>query len=447
MPTEQTQAPSTQSPNRRGVPRRREDLKLRQRERELEAARRICQDLFQHRNVDALVEQALHTALDVIGTEAGSVLLADQESKQLVFRYVIGGKAEVLHGTFIPWDKGLAGAVFQSGEPVVSSDVQQDDRHFADVDTSTGYKTRDMIVLPLKRWDGEPIGVLEVLNKREGRLDQDDVAILTIVSAISAQAIEEARLFEEAKLAEVARILGNIGHDVKNLLQPVVTATGLLQSEVDELYARLPATEMDKAKASHELCNEVIGMLRDGSQRIQNRMKQIADCVKGLTAPPNFVPCRVADVVHNVLRTLRLLAEEKGAALRTEGLDLLPPIRADESQLFNVFYNLVNNAIPEVSAGGSITVRGRAQTEAGVVVLEVADTGRGMSPEVRKNLFTTRVSSRKAGGTGLGTKIVKDVVYAHGGQISVKSEEGVGTTFEIRLPIHHGHAAAAFGKA
>jgi len=402
----------------------------------LEAARRICQALFQKVEIDELVERTIHIALEVIGAEAGSILLADPDSQQLVFRYVVGGKAEDLHGTGIPWDKGIAGAVFHSGEPVVSGDITQDDRHFGEIDARTGYRTRDMIVLPLKRWGGEPIGVLEALNKRDGQLDQDDVAILTIISALSAETIEQARLFEEAKLAEVVRILGDIGHDVKNLLQPVVTATGLLQEEIDELYAALPPAELRKAEASHEMCNEVIAMLRESSQRIQNRMKQIADCVKGLSAPPMFAPCQVGDVVKSAVRTLHVLAQERGVAVRTEGLDLLPPIMADESRLFNAFYNLINNAIPEVPAGGSITILGYGKPEAGVVLLEVSDTGRGMPPEICQKLFSARVSSRKAGGTGLGTKIVKDAVLAHGGQITVRSEIGTGTTFSISLPIN-----------
>ena len=59
-----------------------------------------------------------------------------------------------------------------------------------------------------------------------------------------------------------------------------------------------------------------------------------------------------------------------------------------------------------------------------------------MPPEVRDSLFTSKAVSTKPGGTGLGTKIVKDVVAAHGGSISVDSQEGVGTTFHIRLPLH-----------
>jgi signal transduction histidine kinase len=69
------------------------------------------------------------------------------------------------------------------------------------------------------------------------------------------------------------------------------------------------------------------------------------------------------------------------------------------------------------------------------MLIEVADTGRGMPQWVKERLFTDRVVSTKPGGTGLGTRIVKNVVDAHGGTISVESEEGKGTTFYIKLPV------------
>ncbi len=176
-------------------------------------------------------------------------------------------------------------------------------------------------------------------------------------------------------------------------------------------------------------------MLRNATGHIHERVKEIADCVKDMSAPPRFVPCRVADVVGEVFKTLGLLAEEKKITLRAEGLKDLPTIQADERRLFNAFYNLVNNAIPEVPPGGSISVCGRADASSDAVLLLVEDTGRGMPTEKCKSLFTAGAISRKPGGTGLGTKIVKDVVDAHGGRISVESTEGVGTTFRIRIPL------------
>jgi signal transduction histidine kinase len=82
-----------------------------------------------------------------------------------------------------------------------------------------------------------------------------------------------------------------------------------------------------------------------------------------------------------------------------------------------------------------VTISASHQASDDFIRLRVADTGNGMPPEIRDHLFTNRLVSSKTGGTGLGTKIVKDVVDMHGGRITVESEPGKGTTFEIRLPI------------
>ncbi len=424
----------THSPERRGASRRQEDRRLQRRDRELEAARRISQALFEHLHSDDLIEKALTAALDEVGAENGSILLAVPESKELVFRHSIGA-SPVQAGTAIPWDKGIAGEVFRTGEPIVIGDVKKDQRHFPGIDAMTEHETRDLIALPLKRWEGEPIGVLEILNKRHGRLDNDDLALLVIISAIAASSIEQARLFQEAKMAEVVRLLGDISHDIKNLLMPVATGAGLLDDEIKELFGNLAEAQKKKAEPSYRMCKEVITMFGNSTRRIQDRVKEIADCVKGMSTAPVFAPCRVAAVVKDVYEALSWFADQKGLTLKTEQLDSLPEIMADERRLFNAFYNLINNAIPEVPAGGSVSVFGREDPPGVGILVAVADTGRGMPPEIVDNLFTTRARSRKAGGTGLGTKIVKDVVDAHRGRISVESQLGTGTTFYVFLPV------------
>ena len=407
---------------------------LDRKERELEAARRISEALFQHLSVEDVVEQGLKMALEVVNCQAGCVLLANPETKKLVFYHVIGDRPPN-PGMAFPWTQGIAGTVFATGEPVVIKDAKEDRRHLGEIDQITGFHTKDMIALPLKRWEGHPIGVLEVINKRDGRLDQDDVAILTIIGAFTALSIEQARLFQEAKLAEVARILGNIGHDVKNMLMPVLCGTSLLKDEINEIFADLPKFDPDKGRTSQELCLEIIEMVANNAKRIQERVKEIADCVKGLTSPPRFAPCKLHHVVAAVFDTLKLAAQEKGITLGHEGMVELPVMQADESRLFNAFYNLVNNAISEVPQGGSITIKGQIEAMGKTVHVSVIDTGRGMPAEIRDTLFTTRVVSRKQGGTGLGTKIVKDVVEAHSGVIAVESEVNVGTIFHIHLPM------------
>lgn len=245
-----------------------------------------------------------------------------------------------------------------------------------------------------------------------------------------------AQLAEEAKLAEIARLLGDIGHDVKNMMMPIVLGVELFDSELRELLKRLTPNDENRRRATQEMSQEVFGMVRTNSRRIQDRVREIADAVKGRSGAANFSPCRISKLISAVFSTLRFYAEQSGVRLSAENLDDLPILKADEGRLFNAFYNLINNAIPETPAGGSITVDGRFDPEAEVLVLSVKDTGRGMPRDVRDSLFSKRVISRKAGGTGLGTRIVKDAVDSHAGSITVESEEGKGTTFFVSLPLN-----------
>jgi signal transduction histidine kinase len=408
---------------------------------ELEAVERISQALFQSIDLDELVETTLHIALEEVGAEAGSILLADPEKEALIFQYSIGDKP-VPRGTAIPWDKGISGAVYQSGEARITNQVTHDSSHLHQIDQATGFVTRNMITVPLRRWRGEPIGVLNALNKRAGPLTNHDLGLLTIISAFAALAIQQAKQFDDAKKAEMVTLLGDIGHDMKNLLTPVHTGVELLREELNELFGGMSPAELSKKKANKDICDEAGDMAQNGVRRLHDRVKEMADCVKGLSAPPDFTLCSVGPVVLEVFHTLQGLARDKQITLRTEDLESLPEFHADERRLYNALYNLINNAIPETPPGGSITVRGHLDRDTGNIALAVTDTGRGMAPEIRDRLFSANAVSTKKGGTGLGTKIVKDVVDAHKGKIWVESEPGAGTTFHIRLPLDPttGHA-------
>jgi len=244
-----------------------------------------------------------------------------------------------------------------------------------------------------------------------------------------------AQLLEEAKLAEVTRVLGDIGHDIKNMLMPVLSGADLLKDEIDEQFPQLLEIKAQGAELSYANSQDLLKMIVTNAKRIQDRVREIADAVKGVTSPPHFVPCQIHDIVEGVYETLRTYAKEKGIALSTANLEALPLLEGDERRLFNALYNLVNNAIPEIPHGGSVAIRGSVEEDSNTMYLAVTDTGRGMPPEIRDRLFTSQAISTKATGTGLGTKIVKDVIMIHHGTIRVESEQGKGTTFHIQLPI------------
>ena len=340
--------------------------------------------------------------------------------------------------------EGLIGRVWATGKPIWIPDVVADP-NFRRAPMAARVGLHGGFAFPVCK--GEHMyGVIDFFSRESREPDQDvldmvaDIGIKVGLFVDRKRTEEElrrteARLVEEQRLAEVARVLGDIGHDLKNMLMPILSGAALLEQELSECFSKLPQPAVSAIKPSRDLTQELIEMIRRGAGRIHDRVKEIADSVKGLTRAPQFAPCRVADVVASVYATLHILADERGVALRAEGVDTLPEIRADESRLFNAIYNLVNNAIPEVPSGGSVTVQGRTDQPGRNIVLSVVDTGKGMSPEVRDSLFTYQAISRKVGGTGLGTKIVKDVVDAHGGSITVESEQGVGTSFHITLPV------------
>jgi signal transduction histidine kinase len=430
---------------RRRKSRRETDRLLGGAQRELAAARRISEVLFESPHSDEVIVRALDAAVEVVDAEGGSILIASPDTGELVFQHSIGIRP-VPVGTAIPWDKGIAGLVFKSGEPVIIDDVTRDSRHFKGIDRLTDFLTKDMIATPLRRWNGETIGVLEVLNKRGGRFDENDLQLLLIVSAISASAIERARLNEEAKLAEVAKLFGDISHDIKNLLTPMAFGAELIAEVLDNLFARLAEGERESVGRRYHSCRKLISSLEISSNRIQERLKEFSDCIIGISTEPVFASCRLGNVVDEVFEALRAPAQQRGIALVSQGLEPLPALMADDGRLFNAFYNLVNNAIPEVPAGGSITISGERDPRHSGVLVSVADTGRGMPAEVSAALFTAHAKSRKRLGSGLGIRIVKDVVDAHNGRIEVESAPGAGTTFRIFLPLNQPVASRDTGN-
>jgi signal transduction protein with GAF and PtsI domain len=248
-----------------------------QRERELAAAQRVSEALSQCIKIQDLIEQALRTTLDVLNAENGSLLLADAEREELVFCHSIGDKP-VPHGTAIPWTRGISGAVFKSGKAEVVTDAQKDPRYLADIDLLCGSVTHDIITMPLKRWQGDPIGVLQVMNKRHGQLDEQDVGILTITCALSAMAIEQARFFEQTKGAEVA-------HERMRALTQSQARLRALASELN-LVLLLGRMKLSESRRLPGLTPHCLDLLNEVDQALTHSLTYTRTLVADL-APPN----------------------------------------------------------------------------------------------------------------------------------------------------------------
>ena len=423
---------------------------LQQRERQIEAIRRTGDALFSHRGVAATIRETLQLALQVFGADAGTLYLYDPATDTLEFRYVVGPASPTLTGQRMPAGKGVAGKVFRSGLPDLAGDISVRDEHDSSMDAKSGYHTQSLMTVPVKRPDGDPIGVMQVINAGSSSpFDTRDLEVLQVLCGQAASAIEQARLEEQARRAEIVNVIGDISHDIKNMLTPIQSGVWTLEPMLDQLFEDLdkiretcPDTApwgADIARIASVVREDYRWMLAgalDAADKVQARTREIADAIKGDIAPPFFETANLNETAREVVQTLRLVAENKDIHLTLDLDPGLPPAEFDRKKMDTALYNLVNNAIPATPAGGAITVRTRGpRAGEDTLLVEVQDTGRGMPDHVRARLFTDEAISTKPGGTGLGTRIVAGVVKHHDGTITVSSEPGQGTTFSVRLPL------------
>ena len=150
-------------------------------------------------NVDELLEMIMKSASELLNAETSSLLLLDEDSGDLVIHVATGEPGERVERRHVPPGKGIAGAVLESGEPTVISDAKTDERFYGVMDQATGFETKNMLALPLKVRD-QSIGVVEVINKRDGEWTDDDKDLAGALANQAAIAIDNARLY--AKLAD-----------------------------------------------------------------------------------------------------------------------------------------------------------------------------------------------------------------------------------------------------
>ena len=396
-----------------------------------------------------VVASALEASLETVDADSGSILLHSPTDDALVFEYVVGPIADRLLGRSMPVTEGIAGRVFRTGEASLLNDVSQAPEHYHRIADETGYPSVTMITVPLRTAGGRTLGALQAINRRHGVFEHEDLELLTIVATQAATIIENARLHEAARLGAVARLLVKVGHDVKNMIAPVIASTRALEKVLEKHFEALSAAVeagalADEALAERwardrERCKEATGLLVEAAFRVGERTRQMADCIRGEMSPPTMAPTRVSRIASEVAGVLGPVAAERGVELALE-TDDDPEISADGSQLFNAAYNLVMNAVHATPRGGRVVLRVQAVPEGcfpegSCVRLEVADDGEGIPPQVLRRLFSPESVSTKSGGTGLGTRIVKEVADLHRGTVAVVSEVGRGSCFTLTLPL------------
>jgi signal transduction histidine kinase len=249
-------------------------------------------------------------------------------------------------------------------------------------------------------------------------------------------AVDNARLYEQARQATRARddMLGIVSHDLRNPLHTIQLSSSFVLELIGDSGLALPSPMPGAPPVSLSAQLEI--MLR-ASRRANALIEDLLDVTridaKRLSVDP--VELDALALIDEALLDTAPLAADRKIEL-THGWEGAPVhVRAEKGRVFQVFSNLVGNALKFTPAGGRIDVRGRAID--GEAHFSVTDTGSGIPPESLPHLFDRFWQAQQArrAGAGLGLFIAKGIIEAHGGRIWVESTLGRGTTFSFTLPM------------
>ena len=273
------------------------------------------------------------------------------------------------------------------------------------------------------RWQGELIRTAKdggelildsrwsILRDVEGR----PVEILELNSDITARKYAEQRAQQNEWLAGVGTMTAIFAHEIGNPLHAISTSLDLVERQLGKL-------ELDsRIKKTLELSTNEI-------QRVSTLLTEFRAFAKPQRA--NMKPCDLVSLIRDALVPQIAVCRKSGITIKRE-LAELQPILLDADKMKQVIVNLCKNAIEAMPAGGVLSVRTQQMKD--LAVLEISDTGVGIPEGVDVfQLFTTT----KAGGTGLGLPLVRQIINAHRGSIQYTSKPGTGTTFKICLRAH-----------
>ncbi|HYV19036.1 MAG TPA: GAF domain-containing sensor histidine kinase [Verrucomicrobiae bacterium] len=261
----------------------------------------------------------------------------------------------------------------------------------------------------------EVIGVIYLDSRRPLPHEAPDLDLLEALAGLAAIAIQNTRLVEERLRAERTLALGRTAralvHDLRSPLAAIRALAELLHSRAagDDGTRRHLASIMDEADRLADLASDLLRFA-------------------GGAPPLRRVPVALGPFLDRLLAPLRARLVASGVQLDT-ALDPAAAAALDAPRLARVIHNLVANALEAMPEGGTLAVAcGRTGAEAW---LRIADTGCGMSEEVRARLFEPFFTHGKEHGTGLGLALARAIVEEHGGRIEVESAPGRGSAFRL----------------
>ncbi|MBI3463798.1 MAG: HAMP domain-containing protein [Planctomycetes bacterium] len=228
-----------------------------------------------------------------------------------------------------------------------------------------------------------------------------------------------------------SEFMATMSHELRTPLNSVIGFSEVLSTSdrLSEKECRYAANIHRSGKMLLGLINDILDLAKIESGKMEVRTEEFS----------------IRDVIEGLLTMIRPIAEEKSIQIETNVDPEIPVLYQDSGKLQQILYNLLSNAVKFTPEGGRVSVS--VNVAATDLVLAVADTGVGIPPEDRDRIFekfrqgsvvsqgTDPVHTRQYSGTGLGLSIVRELCHMLGGEVTLESELGRGSTFKVRLPL------------
>lgn len=400
----------------------------------------ISQKLNSTLDLRALLNMIIDAARELTNTEQASILLIDESSGELRFEAASNLSPGAMEAFVVPMDNSFAGWIVLHNEPVLVEDAQSDNRLYRVVDNTMQQATRNLLGVPMSA-KGKVIGVVEAINKRgESNWTEDDVDALRALAAQAAIAIVNARLFQQNDF------ISEIVHELRTPLAALKASTALL------LRPDLP----EKRRT------EIVLTMQEETDRLAQLASDFLDLARLESGRAKLETARfqILALVQESVEIVQYQARERGIEISIAG-DTALMLEGDRGKTKQVLLNLLTNAIKYNRDNGHIFIDvglapdpDESDSEErdynphpaahAMARITVRDTGVGIAPENLPHLFEKfyRIADT-AGytqGTGLGLVIARKIVEAQGGQMTVESELGEGTSFSFTVPVGAGPA-------
>ena len=430
----------------------------------IKARSEIDRDLSSRLELGSVLETISRHARNLLNADIACVAAVNPATQAATMVSSAGARTEELRSLSVGAGRGLGGEVLLSGRAVAVADCAKDSRivgEHAEVLRREGIVSALVVPISLK---GRTTGLLYVANRRETAFSRQDEDTLNHLAAQAAIAIENARLYEEVtrhaedlemkveartrELQETNRrletasrhkseFLANMSHELRTPLNAIIGFTRLVMRRSKEVLPARQYENLEKIQLSADqlllLINDVLDLSKVEAGRMDVR-------------PVSF---QLESLIDVCLRTVEPMVRPEQLHLSKDLEADLPELFTDQEKLKQILMNLVSNAVKFTEAG-SVTVR--ARRNGARLDVSVIDTGIGIPQDATQLIFeefrqVDSSSTRRHGGTGLGLSISRHFARLLGGDITVQSRLGQGSTFVLSIPMRYEGELSAAGAA